>query len=847
VLTGPSGVGKTRLARESLTLSGPMGFVPLVVTANRATVNLPFGAIAPLLPSADRAEGADGPRDLLRRSAAAILEHAGGGRLALLVDDAHLLDRASAQLLGLLARSGQAFLIVTVRTGEPAPGAVGALWKEHGLDRLEVPALNEDAMEVLVPEALRGPVDPGTIAGLAARAMGNALFLRELLIGALDSGALVDVGGLWRLVGPLSPSERLVELVENRLRGLDPDERRFLEIVAYAEQLGAGEVAGSGDGDVAEALNRTGILARRLNGRRVEYHLVHPMFGEVLRQQAPAIRVRKIARSLADAVDGAGARRREDLLRVATWRLDGGGGEPARLLAAAATARWRYDFRLAERLARAAVDAGAGFAAALLAAQLAALQGRSADAEAQLAKLAAAAGTDAERGDVAINRLDNLVFHQGRLDQALRIIESAEADITDPRWRDEIAARRRALLLATRGPRAYADLDESLLDEPPGRALVWACIFRAYALARLGWVDSALDVTSRGLAAHQSLTQPLDWDPCLHVYFRCDALAYAGFFHEAESLASAQYHQGLREGNLDAQAYFALHLGKTVAERGHIAGALGRLREAVALFSQLGRPLMVHVCLIYLAMAEALGGDAEAAHRTLLRRDDLGVDESMYVTVDALQARAWTEVAAGDIPAARQRLEQSAALGEEIGDLVGQASALHGLARLGHAKRVAGNLRALAAAMEGRLVSLRAAHAEAAAGGDADALKTVATDFEELGAHLLAAEAAADAAVVARRAGDGRRAAAAQQEVARLRLRCEGALTPALQAVEGRARLTRAEREVALLAAAGHTNPEIAEKLALSVRTVANHLQHAYEKLDIHQRSALREALDTSR
>jgi hypothetical protein len=41
--------------------------------------------------------------------------------------------------------------------------------------------------------------------------------LRELVNGALDTGALVETGGLWRLEGALAPSVRLVELVALRL------------------------------------------------------------------------------------------------------------------------------------------------------------------------------------------------------------------------------------------------------------------------------------------------------------------------------------------------------------------------------------------------------------------------------------------------------------------------------------------------------------------------------------------------------------------------------------------------------------------------------------------------------
>lgn len=45
--------------------------------------------------------------------------------------------------------------------------------------------------------------------------------------------------------------------------------------------------------------------------------------------------------------------------------------------------------------------------------------------------------------------------------------------------------------------------------------------------------------------------------------------------------------------------------------------------------------------------------------------------------------------------------------------------------------------------------------------------------------------------------------------------------------------LTAREREVMAMAAAGLSNPDIAGRLVLSVRTVDNHLHRAYAKLGV--------------
>ena len=55
--------------------------------------------------------------------------------------------------------------------------------------------------------------------------------------------------------------------------------------------------------------------------------------------------------------------------------------------------------------------------------------------------------------------------------------------------------------------------------------------------------------------------------------------------------------------------------------------------------------------------------------------------------------------------------------------------------------------------------------------------------------------------------------------------------------------LTASERRVAELAAEGRTNPEIAQALYVTRKTVETHLGHVYRKLDISGRGELSRAL----
>ena len=67
---------------------------------------------------------------------------------------------------------------------------------------------------------------------------------------------------------------------------------------------------------------------------------------------------------------------------------------------------------------------------------------------------------------------------------------------------------------------------------------------------------------------------------------------------------------------------------------------------------------------------------------------------------------------------------------------------------------------------------------------------------------------------------------------------------PRRSALSGPGALTPAEYRVAQLAARGHGNRAIAERLYVTQRTVETHLTHAFQKLDIRSRAELATALE---
>jgi DNA-binding CsgD family transcriptional regulator len=846
VITGPAGVGKTALAVRCLRVAEGRGMSVARVTATRASRGLPFGALAPFLPPGPDGEGLsrENHGELLRRYVQAVAGRAAKGRpLVVFVDDAHLLDDGSATLVQQLALTRAATVLVTVRLGEAAPDPVVALWKDGPAERIELHALDSAEVEELLAGVLGGPVDVATARQLTERCRGNPLCLRELVSGALESGALAADGGIWQLRGALRPTARLVELVAGRLGDLSGPERAALELVALGEPLGQGELAVLAEPAAVGALERKGLIASSRDGRRVQVRLAHPVYGDVVRAGIGALREQAITRSLAEVIEAAGARRREDTLLLASLRLTGGGGSAALLEAGAIAARARHDYSLTERLARAAISEGAGADARYAAAEAAHFQGRHEQAERELAALAAAPITDAQRVRVALLRFDNAFLFRGPQEAGLRLIDEAADAVTDQSWRGELLGRRSYAVGLRDGPRAAVEAGSALLQRSGSGPLTVAHLVVSNSLIRLGRLEDALGLLTPPPGSEAIPAADESWDQWALLVPRVMALVYAGRLHEAGELLAAASSRVVTEPAAEASAFVAMSSAVLHLEQGRVQSASRRASESYVLFQKLGRRFVARWSYVYAALGLALAGQAGRAAEALAAHDAAGIPAVLLYETDLAQARAWTAAAAGDVVAARRQLDAAAGLGEQIGDLIGAASALHGLARLGQASKVTARLSALAGQVDGDLVAARAAYAAALAAHDSQALGRAGGDFEDLGALLYAAEASAEAAVLFRRAGETRRAAAAQQKAARLLACCEGAATPPVAAITARVRLTRGELDTAMQAATGRSNKQIAAGMHVSVRTVESHLQRAYGKLGISGRHELADAL----
>lgn len=846
VLVGAAGVGKTRLARAALPAAEADGWVARWAAATRAAASIPLGAVAHLLPAVGEAD--ENRFELFRRAAAHLVKGADGARLALGVDDAHLLDDVSAALVHQLAATAAAFVVVTVRSGVQVPDPVVALWKDGLAERVEVQPLDRGESDELAGAGLGGQVDGTTLCDLWQLTRGNPMFLRELIAGGLDSGALSQSARVWRWAGPVTAAPRLVELVETRLGRLDPQERDLLELLAFGEPLGAGLLERLVMAPVPADAERKGQLSVEQLGRRVEVRLGHPLYGEVVRAQTGPLRLRLVHRRLADAVEAAGARRAGDLLRVMTWRLGTGGtAAPGPFTLAAREAMALFDYQLAERLARAAVDAGGGLDAEYLLGEALLAVGRVGEAELALEGLEPRGKTDRDRTRYAITRAFALYWALNMPAQAKKVLQEAQALVTEPASRDELAAAHAGFLLyrgsCTDALRAVAPT----LDRPGAsdHAVLQALLVATPALFLGGRNDQAVAAAHRGLSLVRRLGEEAA-APWAHLQLSVNlgnAYLAAGRLDEAEALAEGGYRSALSRPWPVEKAIWAGWRGQAALLRGQLRQALHWLREAAAA-GQVGVPLpFMPVIFGQMAHAAALLGDLPAADAALAEAERFTEESSRFFQLWAALARPW-------VAAARGQPSAAVTLALDLADLAGgqdhaffRVLALHDVVRLGQPRLVATALCDAVDGVEGQLASLYAAHARALVARDGATLDEVASAFAGIGVNLLAAEAAAEAAHAHRAAGRPSNARAAARRAQMLTAACDGAQTPALSLLEQPASLTPRQYEIAGLAVRGLSSRAIAERLVISVRTVDNTLQQVYGKLGLNHRTQLRAAL----
>lgn len=809
LLTGPAGIGKTRVAYELCRLESGAGTVAERVLATSEGASRPLGTLAPLGVVAEDDDVVRVFGKVLRRWA----DLGAGARPALLwVDDAHHVDPATAALVRHAVVHGVVRVVATHRAHLALPQDLEALVTEDSLPRQVVgPLSDREAARLARISAAPYRLSPRERRSIVALAEGNPLYLRELARAAARGDE--DLAG-----GP-----GLDLLVGRAVLGLDPAARAVLDMVAVAEPVPRWLFRE--DARAVAALRAGGFVVPHGEGMLRTDHQLRRAW--LLHEMGP--RQAEVVGELLDRASVAGGEELDLLTRVEWSEIAGRPVDGVTLERAARLALRTGDLARFERLAAGLPDDLGG----LLRVHSRIGLGQVADVPRDLDALIREGG-DRVRSEAAHLLVRHEGISRGQIDRAEAALTSLERHGSEEERGGLLASR--LWLWTFRGLPANADarLDEALARVralPPGAD-------------RSGLSAALLSIVlnARGPDAAQEV---LDWTD---VHEDHSAVSGTGPAHAV--VARTWQHVGAADG---ARAIREATAGLEVVRRSHdlesyalLAGSGG---WALALCGEVGRAAAVSEPeaghgssewfrfpdmrrLVHLGNACYLGGSEAAA--ALVDGVDLGEALGGPFPLPLLCARAHALAAGacGRTPdpdvltpaleiAGRGRKHAFAAfLALECTDL-GSPSEVHRAVR-----------RALGDAHGGAL-DLARRGAAARVGGDLKALLEVGLDLERAGLITPALRAVGDVADA-----EGSLGFAARAGLLRLLARWDG-VEPWW--IEGTP--TPRQREVAHLVAAGSAPGEVAEELVLSRRTVENHLQRVYEYLGVHSRAGLTEAL----
>ncbi|MBR7838801.1 AAA family ATPase [Actinospica durhamensis] len=846
VVFGSAGVGKTRLAEEFLRRAAPGGVPRVRATASAAAARVPLGAIAHLLPAG--VDLADPVRGFAQ--VASVLGGSGPARVVM-VDDLHWLDAASAILLRQLLDAGSIRLIGTVRAGEPVNEAVELLCADDAVCRIDLAAFSLPQVEQVVRAALGGVVGRQTVRRLHDSSGGNALYLRELVSGALAAGALASDGEIWELAeGRMAGTPRLVELIDARLRSAGPQGRAVLELLALCEPVPLADAEAVAGMDALVDLEAAGLIRTRTDRLGTELSLAHPLYAEVIRADIAPLRRRRLLLEQTGRARADGAAHGLDTRRIAAWQLEATGqAEPALLIEAAALARHAHDYVQARDLLQALAEDDHTTSTRVMLGEALWQLGDAVKADAVLAAAASAATDEYEFLAVTMTRAANRFWGEGDRRGTFELFEAARDRVTDPACLKSLRHVEGTMRISAGDPRRGLALLEDLAEEVEGAGDPVAWLNAASAipagLSHVGRTAEAMAWAERAHRVHLGIADKVLFaHPASQLISGVVALTAAGRLAQARETAEAAGAE-LAEAHAPAiRVWMIVYLGCLELLAGRVADARRWFAEVAALARGLSRTSAMNLALVGLALSAALLGDVDAAELAAAEANAHPIQPA-FGHWNAL-AEAWLHVAHRRDPReARSLLADAAERARDSGLLLGEALLLADLARLGGAAQAAPRLAEIAEFFDGALIPALAHLAAALAADEPAPLLAAAGELAALGADLMAAEAATAAGAAYTRSGDPRRAAAAAQDARRHLERCgqDHPRTPLLQVSQATASLTEREREIAQMAAHGIPSREIAETLHVSVRTVQNHLQRAYTKLGVTNRGELTRAL----
>lgn len=907
LVEGDAGIGKTRLLQAACEIAAGRGFTCLRARAGELEHGFAFGCVRQLLePTVRRASRPERERLFAGAAALSqplfapvdasevspadtsfsmllglywLLDNiADAGPLVLSIDDLQWADPESSRFVQYVAPRIDGLplvLIASVRTPDKGLADVARLAvspettvlrpRPLGMagtarlcrDRLGADVTDDFAaacweatggnpfyLELLLRQASDEQVSTNTAGAARVRRMGPPAVAHAVLLRLSEAPAAA--GALVRAVAVLGDGAGLAEAAA--LAGISED-----EAARAADLLTAHQILTPGDGlAFAHPIVREAVYADIGPRRRAE---AHGRAASVLAERG--VSEERIAAQIVEAKPEGDAGRVELLRRVAGRAL--GRGAPATAVAL---------------LRRALAEGVPSASASQLLLDLGQAELRIAAPEALDHLAAAVSELDEPRLRATSARLlAGALSWAGQSDRAVEALESAieAVEPADPELalflEADLAAHAQEASLEVRAPAAKRlERRAALPGATAGERLVLASL--AFERARASEShDDAVAHLEQALAGGRLLEeQELDVPPSIYT------LVVGLLGTEAVDTTDAVLDRMLADGraivSVPAIAFVLAHQGVAFMRRGAVARAEANARAALDLLGSHGIPLGVELALAVLVEALVESGELDAADRALVDGGFAGHIRPGMPTNSLLEARALLRFAQSRADEALADLVEFGRRDELWGGTSPLASRWRSRASLVLAARGE-----LDEARRMALDDLERAERWGAPGGIGVARRAVALVEDgapsleglEAAADVLAASPArleharalTDLGAALRRDNRRRDARRVLGEALRAAERCHASALAARARIELRAaggrsstpfgagaqQLTASERRVAELAAEGHSNPEIAQALFVTRKTVETHLGSVYRKLAITGRGRLREAL----
>jgi len=834
-LVGDSGVGKSTLARALADTLESGGATVRYVLGTKTGSAVPLGAFY-------RSVTVDAPQEPANMLAAAQRTLEREENLVVVVDDAQLLDPLSSTLVHQLAASRSARLIVTIRSGDPVPDAVTALLKERLLLSLHIEPFTREQTAALAHAVLGGVIDTRLINELHGQTGGSPLLLRGLLDAGRESGVLVQTDAGWQLRGALRADRQLYDLLDFRLQSFAPEELEAVEILAAAEVLDWEILRALCEADAVGRLERRGVIQVVADGSNTVARLCHPILGKAAIRHAGVVRSRQLTSVLAQQLQKQlqtqeqrsgrpDVRTRIQLAQLMT-RSDLTPDLDV-IVDAAANAVTMSDIACGEELARFAFERGAGVTAAIVLADALGWQGRGDEVEAVLNDV------DPDGADEWLIvrwgclRAANLFFSCRRVEPARLALADVRARVDSEELLPQVTAMEAAFAFFSGDVRTALDLGLAVCSSGVQPVVgMWATTWTCWALALTGRFGEVRRVADAGRAAVFDRPGPYRFAMGLAEVVGLTAVGD----NPAAERVWERYAPKTRVWPAQ-DAFLHAMFGLVQLGRGALGSACSAFEDSVSAMSRGFPPGWLMLVSAWSAQAEGARGDGAAAAAALRRSEDAYGPQVAVFLPELELARAWERASVGQTTAAHTHALRAAQIARHSGMYAVEMRALHTAVRFDDRSQT-DRLAELANTLNTPLAKAIAEHARGLADHDGDVLDAAANRFTEMGAVALAADAAAQAAREHARTGHRGKELASSTRAHWLASQ-HGIRTPAVHSANQPLPITDREREIVLLAAAGLSNRQIAERLSVSVRTVEGHVYRIFAKLGVERREQL--------